>query len=87
LVRQLAHQPGKVHLRVTGLEAALHRRLHSALGLGVTPGLEEIVGIVAEVLDGRERNRIDPVLDRPLSGRREFRDPQSERPASERVIR
>ena len=79
MLSQLAHQPGEVHLRIAGLEAALHRGLVPLLGLGVSARLEEEIGIAAEVLDRRERDRVDPILDDGLSGGREARDPQRER--------
>ena len=79
MLSQLAHHPGEVHLRIAGLEAALHRGLVPLLGLGVSARLEEEIGIAAEVLDWRERDRVDPILDDGLSGGREARDPQCER--------
>jgi hypothetical protein len=47
--------------------------------LGVTHALAEEIGIAAEVLGRRQRDRIDPVLDRELAGGWEPRDPMSQR--------
>jgi hypothetical protein len=76
---QLSQHPGQSHFCVSSLEATLHRGLDLALGLGGTHALAEEIGIAAEVLGWRQRDRIDPVLDRELAGGWEPRDPMSER--------
>lgn len=50
-----------------------------ALRLGVEHALAEEIGIATEVLGRRERDRIDPVLDRDMAGGRKPGDPMSER--------
>ena len=57
------------------------------MGIGLAHALAEEIGIAPEVLDGHERDRIDPVLDRDEAGGRKPGDPVSERPdeAVERV--
>jgi hypothetical protein len=66
------------HFGVSSLEATIHRGLDLALSLGGTHALAEEIGIAAEVLGWRQRDRIDPVLDRELAGGWEPRDPISE---------
>src|SRR5262249_52115840 len=78
-ITQLAHQPGQVHFRVSGLESALDRGLDALLGLGVAHALAEEIGIATEVLGRRECDRIDPVLDRDQASGRKPGDPMSER--------
>jgi hypothetical protein len=56
-VGQVAQHPGQVHFCISGLEAALHRSLDSALGLGLTESLDEEIGITTEILGRRERER------------------------------
>src|SRR6266487_2703220 len=57
MVSQVAQQPGQVHFRVSGLEAALQRGLEAALGHGVAHALAEEIGIATEVFSRRERDR------------------------------
>jgi hypothetical protein len=52
--------------------------LESVLNLGVTRTLAEEIRIATKVLDGRESDRIDAVLDCEKAGGRKFRDPMSE---------
>src|SRR6266852_9011713 len=59
-VGQFAQQPAQGHFRLSGLEAALEPSLGQPLGLGVTYALAEEIGVATEVLDRRERDRIDP---------------------------
>jgi hypothetical protein len=49
------------------------------LGHGVARALAEEIGIVTEVLGRRERERIDPVLDRDMAGTRKLGNPMSQR--------
>jgi hypothetical protein len=49
------------------------------LDLGATHAFTEQVGISTEILDGRERDRIDTVLDHGLTGGRKAGDSMSER--------
>src|SRR5262245_6350512 len=65
--------------RVSGLEAAFERGLESPLGFWVACAFAEETGIPTEVLDLRERDRIDALLDRGDTGARELGDPMSER--------
>jgi hypothetical protein len=67
-VTQLAQQPGQVHFRISGLKAALERGLDALLGLRVAHAFGKEIGIATEVLDRRQRNCIDPVLDRDAAG-------------------
>src|SRR5712691_3713630 len=76
---QVAKQPGQVHFRLSGLEAALQRGSEPALGLGIAQALAEEIGIATEVLGRRERDRIDAVLDRDKAGGRKPADPMRER--------
>ena len=78
MIWQIAQQPGQVHFRVSGLQAALRRRLESVLNLGVARALAEEIRIATKVLDGREGDRIDALLDRDEAGGRKFGDPMSE---------
>src|SRR6266404_7079615 len=48
VLSQLSQQPGEVHLRIAGLEAALHRGLVPLLDLGVWALLEEKIGIATD---------------------------------------
>jgi DNA-binding CsgD family transcriptional regulator len=75
----IAQDLSKGHLRISGLQAALHRGSDSALHLGGAHRLAEDVGITAEVLGRRERDRVDALLDRDMADRRESCDPVSER--------
>jgi hypothetical protein len=49
------------------------------LDLGATHSLAEQVGIATEILDGRERDRVDTVLELGLSGGRKAGDSVGER--------
>ena len=60
---QVAKEAGQVHFRVPGLKAVLHRGADLRLGLRATHSLAEQVGIAMEILNGRERDRVDTVLD------------------------
>src|SRR4029450_6393210 len=66
-VGQVAQQPAQGHFRLSRLEAACERGLDALLGLGVAHTLAEESGIATEVLDWRERDRIDPLLDHDLA--------------------
>ena len=79
MVSQVAQHPGQVDFRFAGLEAALHRGLDPALGLRVAHALAEEIGIATEVFGRRERDRIDPLLDRDMAGGREPGDSMRER--------
>ena len=79
MVSQVAQHSGQGHFRISGLEAALHRGSDPALGLGVAHTLAEESGIATEVLDRRERDRIDPLLDRDLADSRKPGNPMRER--------
>jgi hypothetical protein len=78
-VGQVAQHPAQGHFRISGLEAALHRCSDPALRLGVEHALAEEIGVAPEVLGRRERDPIDPILDRAVAGGREPGDPMSER--------
>jgi hypothetical protein len=78
-IGQFSQHSAQGHFGVTSLKAALHRCLELALGLGGTHALAEEIGIAAEVRDWRQRDRIDPFLNRDLAGGREPSDPMSER--------
>ena len=78
-VGQVAQHPAQGHFRISGLEAALHRGSDPALRLGVEHALAEEIGVAPEVLGRRERDLIDPILDRAVAGGREPGDPMSER--------
>ena len=78
MIGQVAHHPAQLHLRASGLKAALHRGLNPGLGLGVARALKEEIGIATEVLGRCEPDRIDPVLERDMAGRRKLGDPMCE---------
>jgi hypothetical protein len=50
MIRQVAQQPGQVHFRVSGLQAALQRGLQSVLNLGVARARAEEIRIATKVL-------------------------------------
>ena len=79
MVSQVAQHPGEGHFRVSRLEAARERGLDALLGLGGAHTHAEEIGIATEVLDRRQRDGIDPVLDRDMAGGRKPGDPMGER--------
>src|SRR5262249_18740006 len=56
-VGQFADKPGQIHFRILRLKAAFQRGLQPVLGLRFAHALVKEIGIAAEVLDRRERNR------------------------------
>ena len=96
MLSQVAEHLAQGHFRVSGLEAALHRGLDSALRFGAAHPFAEEIRITTEVLDRCERDRIDPAFDRNVPGGRKRSDPMSERfdeliersggPASSRAV-
>jgi hypothetical protein len=76
---QLSQHPAQSHFCVPSLKAMLHRGPDLALGLGGTHALAEEIGISAEVPGWRQRDCIDPVLDRKLTGGWKPRGPMSKR--------
>lgn len=69
--------PRQGHFPISGLEAALPCGFDSALRFRVADALAEEIRIAAEVLDWRQRNRIDAILDRDMAGGRKTGDPMS----------
>ena len=61
------------------LKPARHRDSHPALRLGVARALQEEIRVTTELVGLRERDRIDPILERGASGGRESCDPMGER--------
>ena len=75
----LAHHPAQGHLRVSGLESALHRGPNPILRLGVAHALTEEIGIAAEVLGPRKRYGIDAGFERERAGGRKAGDSMRQR--------
>src|SRR5262245_21579265 len=65
---QFSQYSGQGHFAVASLEAALHRGLDLALGFWRPHPLAEEIGIAAEVLHRCQRDPINPVLHRELTG-------------------
>src|SRR3954453_20867420 len=84
---QVTQDAAQGHFRLPGLKPVLHRGADLPLDLRATHALGEQVGIATEILNGRERDRVDTVLDHGLPGGRKPGNPMSERPneISERV--
>ena len=60
---QLPQQSAQSHFRLSSLKAVFHRGLGALLGLGSAGALAEEIGIAAEVLGRRERDRVDALLE------------------------
>jgi hypothetical protein len=58
--------------QVLGFGTSVHRELNEAMGLRFAHTSAEQIGIATEVLDWRERDRIDALLDRHVTGPREL---------------
>src|SRR5581483_1094325 len=59
---QFSQHPRQTHFCLSSLESAIDRGLDPTLSFGGTNAVAEEVGIAAEVLNWRQRDRIDPVL-------------------------
>ena len=70
---------GEIELRVPRLEAALERGPDPGLRLGLGHALAEAIGVAAEVVDRRERDGVDALLDCGVAGGREAGDPVRQR--------
>src|SRR5262249_49974229 len=79
VTRQFSQHSGQSNFALSSLKATFHRSLDLALGLGRPHPLAEEIGVAAEVLHRRQRDPIDSVLDRELTGGRKPRDSMSER--------
>jgi hypothetical protein len=60
---QFIEPPAQRQFRLPGLAAAHDRSLHALFRLGIAHTLAEQIGVTAKLLDGRERDGIDPRLD------------------------
>ena len=78
-IRQITDDVRELHLHLSGLQPSAHGGLNSALRLRVPYPFAEEIGIATEVLGRRERDRVDPVLDRHMAGGRKRGDPMGER--------
>ncbi len=66
-------------MSISASQAFLHSDADPPLGLGAAHRLSEQVGITMEILNGRERDRVDTLLDGGLSGGGKSGDSMSER--------
>src|ERR1700730_6613617 len=80
LPSQVPYQMGQIHFRVSCLKPAFHRSLREFLELICPRALKEEIRIASDVLNGRQRDCVDPLLYHRITHCGKTGNPKRERP-------
>ena len=78
-ISQAAQHSRQIHFGLSCLQAVFHSGFDQVLRLGVAQSHSKNLGVTAEVLCRRERNRVDPIFDCDVARSRETGDSKSQR--------
>jgi hypothetical protein len=77
VISQITEHRRQSELCIAGLEATLDRGVDPPLRLGVPNPFAEQVGVATKILNWRERDRVDSLLNSDQAGGRKTRDPMT----------